>query len=93
MFDEYSLRMPFDIEGLKTIDKIHGFKLVVQQLLERTSEKKEMNNDSNIITCPDCQTYEASLQKLENDVRQHIRVCFVDNVASATIKDLPGHSR
>lgn len=33
-------------------------------------------DESNIITCVDCQNYENNLQKLENEVRQHIRVLF-----------------
>ena len=42
--------------------------------MKKVCEKKGDVSNSNIISCPDCQTYEASLQKLENDVRQHIRV-------------------
>lgn len=35
---------------------------------------EEKINDSAIIECKDCQVYETNLQKLEGEVRQHIRV-------------------
>ena len=50
----------------KTIDKIYMFKTIVQQLVGRIDSFGSSNvvNESNVISCPDCQTYQASLQKL-----------------------------
>ena len=59
--------MPVDLEEVpKTVDKINMFKDIVEQLLNKTEIHKEEVDNSNAITCPDCQSYEASLQKLEN---------------------------
>jgi hypothetical protein len=42
------------------------FKTIVEVLLEKIGSGVQEQNESNAISCPDCQTYEASLQKLEN---------------------------
>jgi len=47
----------------KSIDKISMFKRIVEQLIDRINPSSAVN-ESNLISCPDCQTYEASLQKL-----------------------------
>ena len=47
----------------KSTDKIGMFKKIVEQLIDRL-EPSNAANESNLISCPDCQTYEASLQKL-----------------------------
>ena len=65
MLEENNIRMSIDREGLKTVDKIHNFKSIVEQLLDKIGDKKEDVSNSNVISCPDCQVYEASLQKLE----------------------------
>ena len=49
---------------MKTINKIHHFVSIVEQLIEKVSDKKQDVSNSNIITCPDCQVYETNLQKL-----------------------------
>ena len=64
MLEDNNIRMSIDREGLKTVDKIHNFKSIVEQLLDKVCDKKEDVSNSNIISCADCQVYEASLQKL-----------------------------
>ena len=38
------------------------------------SQKVDDHRNESGIQCSDCQNYETHLQKLENDVRQHIRL-------------------
>lgn len=66
-------------------------KSIVEYLLENNVQSAEPKLDENgEVLCENCKNYEASLQKLENDVRSHIRVYFSFNLARAAIKNLPG---
>lgn len=58
----------------KITDKANLLKYIIEHLVDNQEGSKERVDRSGIITCDDCKNYEASLQKLEGEVRQHIRV-------------------
>ena len=74
LLEDHEIRVDMPEEVGKAADKLSLLKGFVEQLITFTGEQKENVNSSGIITCKDCQNYEASLQKLEGEVRQHIRV-------------------
>ena len=68
------IKLPED--GVKAVEKLELIKKTVMILIEKANNSKDTGNnnmkestgmdDSNLITCVDCQNYENNLQKLEN---------------------------
>ena len=65
MLEDSNIVLELPEDTAKTADRINSFKDIVEQLIDKTAASKTpSNNESNIITCADCQNYEANLQKL-----------------------------
>ena len=69
MLEDNDVRLHSNEDTIRAADKISMFKTIVEHLISQlgqASPSRQQCEDSNIISCPDCQTYETSLQKLEN---------------------------
>lgn len=66
LLEEHNINLHLPEDITKTTDKVYLFKNIVEELIQsKPPPSKEVNaNESNIITCLECQTYETNLQKL-----------------------------
>ena len=75
---DLNIEVPSDVPT--AIERVNLIKSVIAYLLDaspvcKSSAPKNSNSDpDNIFSCGDCETYEKNLQKLEGEVRNHIRV-------------------
>ena len=66
--------VPTAIERVNLIKSVIAYLLDASPVCESSAPKNSNSDPDNIFSCGDCETYEKNLQKLEGEVRNHIRV-------------------